>query len=290
MRPHRRRGRVIGIVLVLVFVASAILWGPDLIHRYGDRLFSSQSCIVTIDGQSSTLTAEQTNNAAIIVATAVRRDLSIKASTIALAAALQESDLRNLNMGDRDSLGLFQQRPSQGWGTAEQVLDPHFAANSFYDALLRVEGWETMSVTDAAQAVQRSAYPNAYADHERQAVLWATALEGGAGVDAISCSLSEPTPQSGLPMLDRLAEDFGDLYSVEVVGEGPGHATVVIRGLDERHEMAVASWSIAVASGFAVESVGGQDVLWSRERASWEETSPGAAEVADGIVVVFASR
>ena len=81
----------------------------------------------------------------------------------ALAAAFQESGLHNLSHGDRDSLGLFQQRPSQGWGTPSQIMDPGYAAGAFYHRLAQVTGWQTTSVTDAAQQVQRSAAPDAYA-------------------------------------------------------------------------------------------------------------------------------
>ncbi len=100
------------------------------------------------------------------------------AVTVALAAALQESKLRNVEHGDRDSIGLFQQRPSQGWGTAEQLTNPRFAASAFYRALSAVEGWETMSVTDAAQKVQVSAAPNAYEKWEAEARVLARILTG----------------------------------------------------------------------------------------------------------------
>ncbi|NYI03446.1 cell wall-associated NlpC family hydrolase [Allostreptomyces psammosilenae] len=83
-----------------------------------------------------------------------------------MATALQESSLRNLSYGDRDSLGLFQQRPSQGWGTAEQIQDPVYASTKFYEGLLAVDGWESMTLTQAAQAVQRSDFPDAYAKWE----------------------------------------------------------------------------------------------------------------------------
>src|SRR5919107_1364333 len=79
---------------------------------------------------------------------------------------MQESTLRNINYGDRDSLGLFQQRPSQGWGTPAQVLDPVYSTKTFLDRLLAVPGWERLPVTVAAQTVQRSAFPDAYAKWE----------------------------------------------------------------------------------------------------------------------------
>lgn len=129
------------------------------------------------------LDAEMRANAGVIVE--IGRGLGIPDGgiVIALAAAAQESGLRNVRHGDLDSLGLFQQRPSQGWGTAEQVLDPAYAARAFYGGpgspaagtapgLLDLEGWASMSVTDAAQAVQRSAHPHHYAKWEASARRW----------------------------------------------------------------------------------------------------------------------
>jgi hypothetical protein len=133
----------------------------------------------------------QTGNAALIVAVAQRRQLPLRAMVVAIATALQESDLRNVastavpeSMGyphqgvevDHDSVGLFQQRPSQGWGTVAQLMDPQYSTGLFLDALARVPGWESMSVASAAQAVQRSAYPNAYAQHETRAAQAVAAL------------------------------------------------------------------------------------------------------------------
>lgn len=114
-------------------------------------------------------TSEQLANAQIIVAVAVQRKFPRRAAVLALATAIVESGLRNLPYGDRDSLGLFQQRPSQGWGTAEQVLNPTYAANTFYDRLLAVPGWQTMPPGVAEQAVQRSATPDRYAPREAAA-------------------------------------------------------------------------------------------------------------------------
>jgi hypothetical protein len=102
---------------------------------------------------------------------------------VALAAAMQESGLRNLDYGHSDSLGLFQQRPSQGWGAPEQILDPTYSATVFFvgvqgktRGLLDIPGWQSMSVTGAAQAVQISAYPDAYATWESSARAWLAEL------------------------------------------------------------------------------------------------------------------
>ncbi|MFB7405374.1 C40 family peptidase [Streptomyces rubiginosohelvolus] len=122
------------------------------------------------------LPAEQIPHAQTIVATGLSLDVPAKGQIIALATAMQESRLRNLNYGDRDSLGLFQQRPSQGWGTAQQIRDPVYASEQFYKGLLKVSGWQQMTVTQAAQAVQKSGFPDAYAQWESLATALQTAI------------------------------------------------------------------------------------------------------------------
>src|SRR3712207_121965 len=132
-------------------------------------------CTVRADGEV-TLDAVQMANAATISAVGVRRKMPERAVVVALATALQESKLENLDTGDRDSVGLFQQRPSQGWGSEEQIQDPRYAAEKFYAALKKVKGWKKMRVTDAAQKVQRSAYPNAYEKWADESEVLARAL------------------------------------------------------------------------------------------------------------------
>ncbi|WP_285491575.1 C40 family peptidase [Amycolatopsis taiwanensis] len=126
--------------------------------------------------------ADQLANAAIIVAVGTQLNIPEQGQVVALAVALQESGLSNLDHGDRDSLGLFQQRPSQGWGSPAQIMNPAYAATQFYQHLLAVPGWQQMSINDAAQAVQRSGTPNAYAQHEH------TAREVLAAVEGASCT------------------------------------------------------------------------------------------------------
>ena len=108
---------------------------------------------------TETFDPEQTGNAALIAALSIKREMPPRAATIALTTAFQESKIRNLRYGDRDSLGLFQQRPSQGWGTEKQILDPVHATNAFYDALEKYKGYETADITKIAQRVQKSGYP-----------------------------------------------------------------------------------------------------------------------------------
>lgn len=109
---------------------------------------------------------KQIPNAKVVVAAGIHKRVPARGQVIALATALQESTLINLDHGDHDSLGLFQQRPSQGWGTREQIMDPVHSSGKFYDGLLKMRDWEQMPLTVAAQKVQRSQFPDAYAKHE----------------------------------------------------------------------------------------------------------------------------
>jgi hypothetical protein len=292
MARRRRRRSLAGCVALLVLAAAAalaVLEGPRLYHRYGDGVFSSSRCTVTIDGASSTLTAEQADNAALIAATALRRELPAHAVTVALATAIQESDLRNLDYGDRDSVGLFQQRPSQGWGTVEQIRDPRFAANAFYDHLEDVAGWQQLPVTEAAQAVQRSGHPLGYADHEADARLWARALTGEVPFGAVSCSLPsvKADPAAAKSFADRASGDFGSRVVVTIEPEPDGAAAVRVSSGDQSVLDAAATWSIAVASGRPVAEVTLCDRRWVRADDTWQAPEPAAPACTQSVVVRF---
>jgi len=144
---------------------------------------------------AATLTPEQRQNAATIIGVARQRGAPPRAWLVALATAMQESTLRNINYGDRDSLGLFQQRPSQGWGTPAQVTDPVYSTTIFIDRLLQVPNWERLPVTVAAQTVQRSAFPNAYARWEGLAADLVAELAGVA--DPTGCGVDSATLPDG---------------------------------------------------------------------------------------------
>lgn len=292
MARRRRRRPLASCAALLVFAAAAtfaVVEGPTLVHRYGDGLFSSPGCTVTIDGASSTLTAEQADNAALIAATALRRELPSHAVTVALAAAMQESDLRNLDYGDRDSVGLFQQRPSQGWGTVEEIRDPRFATNAFYDHLEEVAGWEQSPVTEAAQAVQRSGHPLGYADHEADARLWARALTGEVPFGAITCSLSsaKADPAAAQSFAARVSDDFGQRVAVTIDPQSDGAAAVRISSGEKSVLDAAATWSIAVASGWPVADVTLCDLRWVRADETWQAAEPAAPACTPSVVVRF---
>src|SRR5690349_10976742 len=154
------------------------------------------SCTVETATGTVTLDTIQIANAATIAAVGIRRAMPDQGIVIALATAMQESKLRNLDGGDRDSVGLFQQRPSQGWGTAEQIADPRYAAGQFYSALLRMRGWQQMDVGEAAQEVQHSAYPEAYDRWVDQSQTLMTAFSGAQG-GALACTITDRPPRTG---------------------------------------------------------------------------------------------
>jgi LysM repeat protein len=152
---------------------------------YTSTIYAGHSLV--IPAGTLALSSEQRQNAETIVSVGRSLGVPTRGLVVALAAAMQESGLRNLPDGDRDSVGLFQQRPSQGWGTASQLSDPTYAAELFFGGphnpnagttrgLLDIPGWESMSVTQAAQAVQVSAYPNAYGQWQQAATAWLATL------------------------------------------------------------------------------------------------------------------
>lgn len=165
------------------------------------------------------LDPEQTEAAATIIDIAAQQGLPTRAAVIAVATVLQESGLRNLDHGDRDSLGLFQQRPSTGWGTPTQILDPAYAATAFYTALAKIPGWQTLPLTDAAQRVQRSATPGAYARHEPRATRIVTTLATN------TCTTPDSTlPGGGTPGERALAHALAQIgRPYQWGGNGPAH-------------------------------------------------------------------
>ncbi|MFD7551285.1 heavy metal transporter [Streptomyces sp. NPDC059578] len=173
-RVHRAGRR--GIALAVLLAVS----GYVVVHQLNGARGGALCTVVSGngDGAAYRFSSEQAVNAATVAAVGTARGMPERAVTIALATALQESGLRNIDHGDRDSIGLFQQRPSQGWGTAEQIGDPVYSSAEFYEHLEQVAGYSRLPLTVAAQRVQRSGYPQAYAKHEPDATLLAAALTG----------------------------------------------------------------------------------------------------------------
>lgn len=208
--PRKRHGRLLrrgAAFLVLLAVAGylAVQYVTAGTGDPGCKVVSGRS-----DGATYEFTPEQAVNAATIAAVGTGRGLPQRAVTIALATALQESGLRNIGHGDRDSLGLFQQRPSQGWGTEQEIMDPTYAADVFYRHLVKVPDYAGLPLTVAAQRVQRSGFPEAYAKHEQDAILLSDALTGRSAATLTCAGRPGATRASG-PDAVRTAfvRDFG---------------------------------------------------------------------------------
>ncbi|MGI5349025.1 heavy metal transporter [Streptomyces sp. CA-250714] len=242
--------------------------------------------------QTYELTPVQAANAATIAAVGAQRGVPERAVTIALATAMQESQLRNISHGDRDSVGLFQQRPSQGWGTVDEIQDPVYSAGRFYERLVKVPGYSRLPLTVAAQRVQRSGFPQAYAKHETNATLLTGALTGRQPA-ALSCTtgardLGEPGDPK--QVRKRLVREFGR----EVLADGSGaltagqargrvahttaHTTARTADRTEaepavslpahggRQGWELAHWAVANAAGLHIERISYGGLEWSAER------------------------
>ena len=218
------------------------------------------------------LAPDQAQNAAIIAGVALKLGLPDHAVTVALATALQESGLRDLTYGDRDSVGLFQQRPSQGWGTTNQILDPVYATTAFYGRLVKVPGWASLAVTEAAQAVQQSGDPAAYAQWESEARDLAIALTGEAPA-AFACRLAAFSGPAPAPTALTSAADNE---------MGPGRLDTP---LAVKPGWAVASWVVAHAWRYHVASVSFEGSIWTARSGRWERTSTDATPTAVAYVL-----
>ncbi|MFE2412849.1 hypothetical protein ACFXDE_31380 [Kitasatospora sp. NPDC059408] len=282
-----RRGPLRALLLVIVgLLGLALVGGAAVvgIWWFGFKGTEPEGCTVKTATGEGTLEVSQAANAATIAAVARSRGLPDRATAISLATAMQESKLRNLAGGDRDSLGLFQQRPSMGWGTAAQIQDPVYATNKFLDGLVKVPGYTRLPLTDAAQAVQKSGYPQAYAKHETKATLLTSALAGREpasfscvvhdyakpGTDDSADSASPTASASATPaaapdrtqvLSDRVRREFG-----RTVAAAPGY-TSSIKGA----ENAVALTPDPAAAALTTSADAGADAAAAAERASgWE--------------------
>lgn len=280
-------------LVVLAAAVGGVVWFLDGTHPQA----ASRTCTATLDGTAWSLSADQADNAALIAVTAAHRGLPARAATIGLATALQESRLINIDYGDRDSVGLFQQRPSQGWGTVEQIMDPVYSTGKFYDGLVLVPGYTELPVTEAAQAVQRSGFPDAYAQHEVRSRAWASALTGySPGV--LHCDL-DPATGPGDPdvVAARVQRDFAGSVSVAVDASATGEDGVVVlldggalaaaSGEDTgRSAWAVAQWAVATAEALDVVAVDVAGGHWDRADDAWVPDDAAADRPAPGTVAV----
>lgn len=283
--PRRPVRRVLKYLVVVGTVCAAATVGVVVgLNRLTGAGPVTERCSAQLGDADWYLSPDQADNAALVAGTSLARGLPARAATIGLATALQESKLINIDHGDRDSVGLFQQRPSQGWGTTEQLMDPVYSTNAFFDVLREVEGYEDMAVTDAAQTVQRSAYPDAYAQHETRSRAWASALTGNSP-EALSCELApvadddQVAPDAARDVVaGRLGRDLGLAPATGAADpnrQDPASSTVTVDATPltpddpARGAWATAQWAVATAHTTQVVQVHVSDRVWLRDEAAW---------------------
>jgi hypothetical protein len=228
------------------------------------------------------LDTSQAGIAATIAGVAARYRLPRRALTIALATALQESQLQNLDYGDRDSVGVFQQRPSQGWGTTAEIEDPVYATTRFFTALVQVPGYTKMPVDQAAQDVQHSADGSAYG----QWVSVATALSGyftGAPAAGVTCWYTPAGKPDLTGALEQLTQTFGPqgtddvLVSIATDRSAKKKKDAVVH-VQQDGAWTVAGWLVAYAQQYGISQVRYAGYVWdaSDGSAGWQRVSGSA--------------
>jgi len=287
-RRHRLARTIITLLLAIAVVVGVIAVVRALVRvPFIDvSIIPPDHCIAVVGNYSGTMTPEQAGNAAIIVGEAIQRGLPARAATIAIVTASQESGLRNLNYGDADSLGLFQQRPSQGWGTPDQIMDPWYSAGKFYDALVKVKDWQTGDIGTVAQAVQRSAYPDAYAKHESAGRAIASALTGETPA-ALRCIANNGQGGGGDDLTALLAKIWGNAITITSgTDAATGASTVTVTAPDATTAWAVAQISMAQLASSGLTSVQVGDQNWTHQSTDLAQWAPSRAAAQDNTVVI----
>jgi hypothetical protein len=265
----RSRKVVVVAAAIAAVVVAGVIWLPDLWRTAKDQL-AADTCTIgayELDPDQAVVAA-----AMVGAVTRYRVDLPERASVLALAAGLQESKLRNLapGEGDRDSVGVLQQRPSQGWGggDAKKLNDVGEATTEFLDALVKVDGWQSLSLADAVQAVQISADGGAYAQHELEAKTLADALSGRTPA-AVSCSFDKPTKvASAIKVATQVKQELGV--------RTPAVSGLTVRVPGARWQ--TVAWFVANADRLGIEEVRYDSKVWSRT-GGWKSASGSAAAV-----------
>ncbi len=240
---------VLAVVVAVVVIARVTGASPPLPGE--------ERCVARAGGNSAAVDLDQAHYASIIVGLSVKRELPPRAGSIALATVYQETGIRNLDYGDRDSVGLFQQRPSQGWGTADQLQDPYYATGKFFDALVKIDGWQNADITTIAQKIQISAHPDAYRQHEQDARVLASDLSGETAAQ-FTCLVRGGASGQASQLRDALEKTLG----VRTTGSG---RTVSVRAADGDTAWAVAAFSVANAKRYGVTVVVTDGRSWTTD-------------------------
>jgi hypothetical protein len=280
-RTRPRRAAIIGTALVLLLAVASYLIYHSFQPVSPPPVALFPGCQAGTGPQAVSLDADQAGIAATIAGVAARRKLPRQAVTIAYAAALQESQLQNLDYGDRDSVGVFQQRPSQGWGTTREIENPVYATTRFFAALVDVRDYTRMPVANAAQDVQHSADGAAYG----QWAAMAAELAGyftGSSPHGVSCWYQPPRQANLAGAVRGLTQSFGPSGRGRVVARittvrsesGKDGSVAVVPG-ERGSAWAVADWLVANAQAYGIGEVGYAGYEWKATDGSmgWQRDS-----------------
>ncbi len=254
---------------ILGAVAATAITVVAAFELTGNDIAPSGYCVAEAGGISVEVDLEQAKWASLMAAMAHERGLPPRATSIAIATAYQESKISNIDYGDRDSIGLFQQRPSQGWGTVEQIMDPLYSTGKFYDHLAKVDNYQNLEVTVAAQAVQRSAFPDA------DARALASALRGHSRA-AFACTAS-----ANAGARDDLGDWLNQTWGPVKIDRKGRWQVIDLTGKDTKtHGWALAHFLVANAAEYGVGEVRFDSKSWlaGQEDPRWVKTENASAK------------
>ncbi len=264
MLDRIRRGGVA--LLVIVVVVAGLLIGGRALLGAARSAAHPDGC----DFGSYTLDIDQAQVASTVVGVVLKRTLPVRAAVLTIGAALQESKLRNIpaGQGDRDSVGILQQRPSQGWGTAAEIANVSYATGKFLDAVVKVPNWQGDSLAAVVQSVQFSADGAAYAKHEPEAQQIADALMGTTPA-AVSCNFGKPSKAATGAAVSAAVQADLPVAVPTVAGQ-----SVTVPGAG----WATAAWFVCNADRLGLDSVGFSGKQWTRGK-GWRAASSSAEAV-----------
>jgi hypothetical protein len=283
-RPSARAKRRSRLAAASVILIVAAVIGYLAVGHAPPTLVRPTACVAGPGTQGVELTPGQAGIAATIAGVAARREMPARAVAIAYATALQESDLADLDYGDRDSVGIFQQRPSEGWGTTRQIENPVYATTRFFAALAQVPHYRRLRISKAAQDVQHSADGSAYGQYAATGTDMASAFTG-ALPHAVWCSYGSPVGKARLKAARKaLASAFGPLAAR--VSSDP---QVSVQVASTHEGWAVAAWLVTNAAVYGISDVHYQGYGWTSGSATghWARLRAGTRVQAAPAVVVF---
>jgi hypothetical protein len=270
------------VLAVLVLICGALAYAGYRIYQRVSTALIVPGCQVGTGANALPIDAGQAPIAATIAGVATRMGLPLRALEIGYATALQESKLTNVTYGDRDSVGIFQQRPSEGWGTVTQLENPEYASTAFFSALVKVPNYLSLPIDEAAQDVQHSADGSAYAQWDDTAQFLATSYV--TSPHAVTCwytpaATTTADPASAATGLVSIFGSTGaatDGAVMQSVSSGSSGLQVQVRPEDG---WTVANWLMANASTYGLTKVSYDGWEWSASltETSWQAAPSGNA-------------